>query len=107
MADKPIVESFQLDHTKVKAPYVRLIDEEKGPQGYCRCRHQLRSLRAQAGLSFTNVETGQGQNPAQFFFLKCPRLKHLVRIGHSCLILGIPLGQEFLRHVVMPNRLVS
>ncbi len=27
------VESFTLDHTKVKAPYVRLISEEKGPQG--------------------------------------------------------------------------
>lgn len=27
------VESFTLDHTKVKAPYVRLISEEKGPNG--------------------------------------------------------------------------
>ncbi len=27
------VESFQLDHTKVLAPYVRLIDAEKGPHG--------------------------------------------------------------------------
>lgn len=27
--DKPVVESFQLDHTKVKAPYVRYIDTEK------------------------------------------------------------------------------
>jgi len=27
------VESFQLDHTKVLAPYVRLIGEEKGPSG--------------------------------------------------------------------------
>lgn len=27
------VESFTLDHTKVKAPYVRLIAQEKGPQG--------------------------------------------------------------------------
>ena len=26
--EKPIVESFQLDHTKVKAPYVRYIDTE-------------------------------------------------------------------------------
>lgn len=31
--DKPVVESFQLDHTKVKAPYVRYIDTEKGPNG--------------------------------------------------------------------------
>ncbi len=27
------VESFELDHTKVKAPYVRLITVEKGPSG--------------------------------------------------------------------------
>ncbi|MHA8137718.1 S-ribosylhomocysteine lyase, partial [Lactobacillaceae bacterium Scapto_B20] len=27
------VESFALDHTKVKAPYVRLITEEKGTNG--------------------------------------------------------------------------
>ena len=31
--EKPIVESFQLDHTKVKAPYVRYIDTETGPHG--------------------------------------------------------------------------
>ena len=31
--DKPVVESFQLDHTKVKAPYVRYIDTETGPHG--------------------------------------------------------------------------
>ena len=30
---KPVVESFQLDHTKVKAPYVRYIDTETGPHG--------------------------------------------------------------------------
>lgn len=30
MAD---VESFQLDHTKVLAPYVRLIGAETGPKG--------------------------------------------------------------------------
>lgn len=28
-----VIESFTLDHTKVKAPYVRLISEEKGPKG--------------------------------------------------------------------------
>ena len=27
------VESFQLDHTKVLAPYVRLIGSETGPKG--------------------------------------------------------------------------
>lgn len=31
--DKPVVESFQLDHTKVKAPYVRYIDTQTGPNG--------------------------------------------------------------------------
>ena len=33
MSKKVIVESFELDHTAVKAPYVRLISEEKGPKG--------------------------------------------------------------------------
>ena len=27
------VESFTLDHTQVKAPYVRLIEEQAGPAG--------------------------------------------------------------------------
>ena len=31
--EKVEIESFTLDHTKVKAPYVRLISEEKGPNG--------------------------------------------------------------------------
>lgn len=31
--DMAKVESFTLDHTKVKAPYVRLITEETGPKG--------------------------------------------------------------------------
>lgn len=30
---KNIIESFTLDHTKVKAPYVRLISEQTGPNG--------------------------------------------------------------------------
>lgn len=33
MPKKVIVESFELDHTAVKAPYVRLISEERGPKG--------------------------------------------------------------------------
>ena len=33
MPKKVIVESFELDHTIVKAPYVRLIGEESGPKG--------------------------------------------------------------------------
>lgn len=31
--NKPVPESFTLDHTTVKAPYVRLIDVEQGPKG--------------------------------------------------------------------------
>lgn len=31
--EKVEIESFTLDHTKVKAPYVRLISEEQGPNG--------------------------------------------------------------------------
>lgn len=33
MTKEVIVESFELDHTAVKAPYVRLISEESGPVG--------------------------------------------------------------------------
>lgn len=33
MTKKVIVESFELDHNIVKAPYVRLISEESGPVG--------------------------------------------------------------------------
>ena len=33
MTKEIIVESFELDHTIVKAPYVRLISEENGPAG--------------------------------------------------------------------------
>ena len=33
MVKEVIVESFELDHTIVKAPYVRLIGEEIGPKG--------------------------------------------------------------------------
>ncbi|MGT2960739.1 S-ribosylhomocysteine lyase [Streptococcus caballi] len=33
MSKEVIVESFELDHTAVKAPYVRLISEESGPKG--------------------------------------------------------------------------
>ena len=33
MTKEVIVESFELDHTAVKAPYVRLIGEEFGPKG--------------------------------------------------------------------------
>lgn len=33
MTKDVIVESFELDHTIVKAPYVRLISEESGPKG--------------------------------------------------------------------------
>ena len=33
MTKEVTVESFELDHTAVKAPYVRLISEEFGPKG--------------------------------------------------------------------------
>ncbi|ABN45234.1 S-ribosylhomocysteine lyase, putative [Streptococcus sanguinis SK36] len=33
MSKEVVVESFELDHTIVKAPYVRLIGEETGPKG--------------------------------------------------------------------------
>ena len=43
--DKPVVESFQLDHTKVKAPYVRYIDTEKGPNGDVVSNYDLRLVQ--------------------------------------------------------------
>ena len=33
MVKEVIVESFELDHTIVTAPYIRLISEDKGPKG--------------------------------------------------------------------------
>ncbi|HLQ40105.1 MAG TPA: S-ribosylhomocysteine lyase [Tetragenococcus sp.] len=39
------VESFTLDHTKVKAPYVRLIAEEKGKKGDVIANYDLRFLQ--------------------------------------------------------------
>lgn len=39
------VESFTLDHTKVKAPYVRLIAQEKGAKGDLIANYDLRFLQ--------------------------------------------------------------
>ncbi|MHA8110365.1 S-ribosylhomocysteine lyase [Lactobacillaceae bacterium Melli_B4] len=39
------VESFTLDHTKVKAPYVRLITEEQGPNGDVISNYDLRLVQ--------------------------------------------------------------
>ena len=39
------VESFTLDHTKVLAPYVRLIGTEKGTQGDIICNFDLRLIQ--------------------------------------------------------------
>lgn len=39
------VESFTLDHTKVKAPYVRLIAQEKGSKGDLIANYDLRFLQ--------------------------------------------------------------
>lgn len=42
------VESFTLDHTAVKAPYVRLITEEKGPKGDLISNYDLRLVQPNA-----------------------------------------------------------
>ena len=39
------VESFTLDHTKVKAPYVRLITDEEGPKGDKISNYDLRLVQ--------------------------------------------------------------
>lgn len=40
-----VVESFQLDHTKVKAPYVRFIDVEKCPHGDAISNYDIRLVQ--------------------------------------------------------------
>ncbi|MEY8462041.1 S-ribosylhomocysteine lyase [Streptococcus merionis] len=45
MSKEVIVESFELDHTIVKAPYVRLIGEEKGPKGDIISNYDIRLLQ--------------------------------------------------------------
>ena len=40
-----VVESFELDHTAVKAPYVRLISEEFGPKGDVITNFDLRLIQ--------------------------------------------------------------
>ncbi|GEK07270.1 S-ribosylhomocysteine lyase [Schleiferilactobacillus harbinensis] len=42
------VESFTLDHTAVKAPYVRLITEETGPKGDLIANYDLRLVQPNA-----------------------------------------------------------
>jgi len=48
------VESFKLDHTKVKAPYVRLIEEVAGPHGGHITNYDLRLTQPNE----TAIETG-------------------------------------------------
>ena len=43
------VESFTLDHTAVKAPYVRLINVEAGPKGDQISNFDVRLLQPNAG----------------------------------------------------------
>lgn len=45
MTKDVIVESFELDHTAVKAPYVRLIGEEKGPKGDIISNYDIRLIQ--------------------------------------------------------------
>lgn len=43
------VESFSLDHTKVLAPYVRLIGVERGPRGDAISNYDIRLVQPNAG----------------------------------------------------------
>ena len=45
MTKEVIVESFELDHTAVKAPYVRLIGEEFGPKGDVISNYDIRLVQ--------------------------------------------------------------
>ncbi|MCF6095759.1 S-ribosylhomocysteine lyase [Thermovorax subterraneus] len=43
------VESFELDHTKVKAPYIRLAAVEEGPKGDLVAKYDLRFITPNKG----------------------------------------------------------
>ena len=43
------VESFQLDHTKVRAPYVRKIAVERGPKGDAITNYDIRLVQPNEG----------------------------------------------------------
>jgi S-ribosylhomocysteine lyase len=45
MADKMNVESFNLDHTKVQAPYIRLADRKELPKGDVVSKFDIRFLQ--------------------------------------------------------------
>ena len=49
MADMANVESFDLDHTKVRAPYVRLAGLKRTPHGDAISKYDLRLLQPNAG----------------------------------------------------------
>lgn len=47
------VESFELDHTKVKAPYIRLAAVEEGPKGDLVAKYDLRFITPNKGAIST------------------------------------------------------
>lgn len=52
------VESFDLDHSRVKAPYVRLAGQKKTPKGDTISKYDLRFLQPNAGtLSSAEIHT--------------------------------------------------
>lgn len=58
MTKNVTVESFELDHTAVKAPYIRLIGEEKGPKGDLISNFDLRFLQPnQAAIDTAGLHT--------------------------------------------------
>ena len=50
----PEVESFTLDHTKVLAPYIRLIEDQAGPNGGTIANYDVRLVQPNE----TSIETG-------------------------------------------------
>ncbi|MGT2907021.1 S-ribosylhomocysteine lyase [Streptococcus dentiloxodontae] len=54
MPKEVIVESFELDHTIVKAPYVRLISEETGPVGDIITNFDIRLVQP----NMNSIDTG-------------------------------------------------
>lgn len=53
--DLTTVESFSLDHTKVKAPYVRLASKYTGPNGDLVSKYDLRFLQPNQGAIPTSA----------------------------------------------------
>ena len=84
-----VVESFTLDHTKVKAPYVRVIETQAGPNGGSITNYDLRLTQPNE----TSIETG-GLHSLEHLFAGLVRDEIDVDILEELLFLG-DLGIQY------------